>query len=307
MFAPGTPRSPAVAHVIVLGNEKGGSGKSTIAMHVAIALMKAGQRVATIDLDALQKSLTRYIEIRRDWGRRMNLALEIPTHSSIARASTARLDQNEAIEAEAFANAIALIEQSHDFVVIDTPGADVHLARIAHSLADTLITPLNDSFVDFDVLGTLDPIDLIVSGEGPYARMVRHARRQRRAIDCVRLDWVVVRNRMPVPGAGTDGLIGKGLDQLAARLGFRCVEGFAERLVYRELFPRGLTALDGVAEEMSGAGVRREPCGAREEVLRLIDGLKLPLTASGLKRAEARRQWFLAQTSPLEMPELLDA
>ena len=173
----------------------------------------------------------------------------------MGRGSTLKLDENEAIEAAQFADAIAAIEQSHDFVVIDTPGADTHLTRLAHSLADTLITPLNDSFVDFDVLGTLDPINLVVTGEGPYAQMVREARRQRREIDFLRMDWVVVRNRMSQAGSRQDGLVGAGLEQLAARLGFRCVEGFAERVIYRELFPRGLTALDAVA-----AG--RERCGA---------------------------------------------
>src|SRR5579862_2766867 len=300
MIVQGSTRGSA--HVIVLGNEKGGSGKSTIAMHVAIALMKAGQRVATVDLDWRQKSLTRYIDIRRDWGKHANLDLEIPTHSVIARASTPSRTDNEAIEAAAFADAIAAVEQSHDFVVIDTPGTDIHLARIAHSLADTLITPLNDSFVDFDVLATLDPIDLVVSGEGPYARMVREARRHRRSIDCMRLDWVVARNRISLPGGCKDGLIGQGLDRLTARLGFRCVEGFAERLVYRQLFPRGLTALDEAAGNLAGAA----PDDAREEVARLIDALRLPLDAAGLRRAQARREWFAAQASPLELHEFLD-
>jgi chromosome partitioning protein len=31
-------------HLIVVGNEKGGSGKTTIAMHVAVALLKEGRR-----------------------------------------------------------------------------------------------------------------------------------------------------------------------------------------------------------------------------------------------------------------------
>src|ERR1700736_5208468 len=192
MSAPGSTRRQGAAHGIVLGNEKGGSGKSTLAMHVAAALMHAGQRVATIDLDSRQKSFTRYIEFRRDWAKRTGLDLKIPTHACIARGSTLKLDDNEAIEAAQFAAAISSIEQAHDFVVIDTPGADTHLARLAHSLADTLITPLNDSFIDFDVLGTLDPINLMVTGEGPYAQMVRDARRQRRELDFVRMDWVVV-------------------------------------------------------------------------------------------------------------------
>src|ERR1700692_1491123 len=213
MSVPGSTRRSVAAHVVVLGNEKGVSGKSTLAMHVAAALLNVGQQVATIDLDSRQKSFTRYIEFRRDWARRTRLDLKIPTHACIARGSTLRLDDNEAIEAGQFADAIASIEQSHDFVVVDTPGADTHLARLAHSLADTLITPLNDSFVDFDVLATLDPIDLVVTGEGPYAQRVRDARRQRRDIDFVRMDWVVVRNRMSPLGAGKGGLVGAGLEQ----------------------------------------------------------------------------------------------
>jgi chromosome partitioning protein len=307
MSVPGSTRRPVAAHVVVLGNEKGGSGKSTLAMHVAAALMNVGQRVATIDLDSRQKSFTRYIEFRRDWAKRTRLDLKIPTHACIARGSTLKLDDNEAIEAAQFANAISSIEQSHDFVVIDTPGADTHLARLAHSLADTLITPLNDSFVDFDVLGTLDPINLVVTGEGPYAQMVRDARRQRREIDFVRMDWVVVRNRMSQIGSRKDGLVGEGLEQLAARLGFRCVDGFTERVIYRELFPRGLTGLDAVEESAPGTAPSPAHLSVQQEVLRLVDGLKLPLNENGRRRAAARQEWFAAQGSPLEVHDFIGA
>jgi chromosome partitioning protein len=293
------------AHVVVLGNEKGGSGKSTLAMHVAAALMDVGQRVATFDLDSRQKSFTRYVEFRRDWAKRTRVDLKIPTHACIARAATPKLDDNDAIEAAQFAQALAAIEQSHDFVVIDTPGADTQLTRLAHSLADTLITPLNDSFVDFDVLGQLDPINLVVTGEGPYAQMVRDARRRRREIDCVRMDWVVVRNRMSQAGSRQGGLVGEGLEQLAAQLGFRCVEGFAERVIYRELFPRGLTALDAVVDGVPGAAPDPARAGVQQEVLRLVEGLKLPLNENGRRRAAARREWFAAQGSPLDVHDLI--
>jgi chromosome partitioning protein len=305
MSVPGSTRRPVSAHVVVLGNEKGGSGKSTLAMHVAVALLNVGQRVATFDLDSRQKSFTRYIEFRRDWAKRTGLDLKIPAHACIARGATLKLDDNGAIEAAQFADAIASIEQSHDFVVIDTPGADTHLARLAHSLADTLITPLNDSFIDFDVLGTLDPINLVVTGEGPYAEMVRDARRQRREIDFVRMDWVVVRNRMSHGGSRKDGLVSEGLEQLAARLGFRCIEGFAERVIYRELFPRGLTALDAVEDSKPDTAAGPPDASVQQEVLRLIDGLKLPLNENGRRRSAARQEWFAAQGSPLEVHDVI--
>jgi chromosome partitioning protein len=307
MSVPASTKRPVSAHVIVLGNEKGGSGKSTLAMHVAAGLMSVGQQVATIDLDSRQKSFTRYVEFRRDWAKRTGLDLKIPSHACIARGATLKLDDNEASEAVQFADAIAAIEQSHDFVVIDTPGADTHLARLAHSLADTLITPLNDSFIDFDVLGTLDPINMVVTGEGPYAQMVRDARRRRREIDFVRMDWVVVRNRMSTAGSRRDGLVGEGLEQLAARLGFRCVEGFAERVIYRELFPRGLTALDAVEAGPSATEAGLPASGVQQEVLRLIDGLKLPLDENGRRRSAARQEWFAAQGSPLEVHDFIGA
>ena len=215
-------RRPASAHVVVLGNEKGGSGKSTTAMHIAVALMNVGQRVATIDLDSRQKTFTHYIEHRRSWAERAGVDLNIPTHFCIARGATLKLDENEASEFSGFAEALSAVEQSHDFVVVDTPGTDSYLMRLAHSMADTLITPLNDSFVDFDVLGTVDPTNFAVTGESHFAEMVREARRQRRTIDGTLMDWIVVRNRVSMVGSRNKKLVGEGLQQLAARLGFRC-------------------------------------------------------------------------------------
>ncbi len=184
------------AHVVVLGNEKGGSGKSTTALHIAVALLKAGQRVATIDLDSRQKSFTHYIENRRAWAERARVKLDLPTHYCVARAESGSLEANEAQEFANFSKAVSAIEHSHDVVVIDTPGNDTYLMRLAHSMADTLVTPLNDSFVDFDVLATLDPTNFAVTGESHYAEMVRESRRQRRLVDGQLTDWIVVRNRL---------------------------------------------------------------------------------------------------------------
>src|SRR5579862_6044318 len=86
------------AHVVVLGNEKGGSGKSTTALHIAVALLKAGQRVATIDLDSRQKSFTHYVENRRAWAERARVQLELPTHYCVERGETNSLEANEAQE-----------------------------------------------------------------------------------------------------------------------------------------------------------------------------------------------------------------
>ena len=154
------------------------------------------------------------------------------------------IGENEASEFEQFSQAINAVERAFDFVVIDTPGTDNYLMRLAHSMADTLITPINDSFVDFDVLGTVDPATYWVTGESHYAKMVREARRHRRQIDGASTDWIVVRNRLSLLSSRNKQLIAEGLNTLASTVGFRAVDGFAERVVYRELFPRGLTALD---------------------------------------------------------------
>ena len=293
------------AHVIVLGNEKGGSGKSTTALHIAVALMKRGQRVATIDLDSRQKSFTHYIENRRDWAKRANIQLEVPAHYCIARGTSIKLDENEAVEFAGFAEAVTTVEKSHDFIVVDTPGTDNYLMRLAHSMADTLVTPLNDSFLDFDVLGTIDPTTFTVTGQSQYAEMVSESRRHRRLIDGALPDWIVVRNRLSMLGSRNRRLVGEGLNELALRLGFRFTDGFAERVIYREFFPRGLTALDDLDENTLGTRPNMSHVTAREEVMQLLGQLKLPLDERGQKRAAARAEWRSVATEPLEVHDLL--
>jgi chromosome partitioning protein len=295
------------AHVVVLGNEKGGSGKSTTALHIAVALLKAGQRVATIDLDCRQQSFTRYINNRRVWATRTGLNLEIPMHRCVKLGQTMQIADNESSEFAQFEDSLKAVEHTFDFIVIDTPGSDSYLTRLAHSMADTLVTPINDSFLDFDVLGTVDPETYSVTGESHYAEMVRDMRRQRRRVDGVSTDWIVVRNRLSMLGSRNKQLVADGLNQLSLRLGFRSIDGFAERVVYREFFPRGLTALDDLDEATLGTRPSLGHVTAREEVTSLLRQLKLPLDERGRRRAANRAEWFSQADKPLEVHDILGA
>ena len=301
----GRAKRSVSAHVIVIGNEKGGTGKSTLAMHVAVVLLDHGQRVATIDLDSRQRSLTHYVENREVWAKRCNLSLKVPEHYCIARGSTRKIDENEAIEFTGLVDAIAASERHHDFIVIDTAGADGHLTRLAHSMADTLVTPLNESYVDLDVLGTVDPGTYTITGESHYARMVREARMQRRTVDGGRIDWIVVRNRLSTLGSRNRDRIASGLSELAMRIGFRTTDGLAERVVYREFFPRGLTAVDNLDEKTLGTRSSLSHLAAREEIVGLMKTLKLPLDERGQRRATAQAEWVAARDTPLELPDLI--
>jgi chromosome partitioning protein len=204
-------------------------------------------------------------------------------------------------------NAVSAVEHTFDFIVIDTPGSDSYLMRLAHSMADTLVTPINDSFLDFDVLGTVDPATYSVTGESHYAEMVRDTRRTRRQLDGASTDWIVVRNRLSMIGSRNKQLVADGLNDLSFRLGFRSIDGFAERVVYREFFPRGLTALDDLDEATLGTRPSLGHVTAREEVTSLLRQLKLPLDERGRRRAANRAEWFNQVDKPLEVHDILGA
>jgi chromosome partitioning protein len=293
------------AHVVVLGNEKGGSGKSTLAMNIAVASIKAGQRVATIDLDSRQQSFTRYIDNRRAWARCSGLDLEVPVHFCIKPGQTMQIADNEHAELTQFMDVVSAVERSFDLIVIDTPGSDSFLMRLAHAMADTLVTPINDSFLDFDVLGTVDPVTYSVTGESHYAAMVRDGRQKRRRFDGTSPDWIVVRNRLSMLGSCNTELLADALKRLSFRLGFRSIEGLVERTVYRELFPRGLTALDDLDRARLGTRPGISHVSARKEVTGLLRQLKLPLDEKGRRRAANRTEWFAQVDKPLEVHDIL--
>jgi chromosome partitioning protein len=298
-------KSGGLPHVIVVGNEKGGSGKTTIAMHIAVALMKSGHRLATIDLDNRQRTLTHYIENRRAWASRCQVDLELPTHVIIARAESAKVDHNETAEFADFDRAVSAIEHRHDFVVIDTPPHDSYLMRLSHSIADTLITPLNDSFLDIDVLGKLDPVTFAVTAASHYAELVREMRRHRRSVDGELIDWVVVCNRISRLESAVRPVLFDSLQELALALGFRVTTGFHERSVYRDVFPRGLSAMDELRDITLGIDPDPSHSIARREVQALLEVLKLPIDDRGRRRAAARREWFAAESDPLDTSDLL--
>ncbi len=291
------------AHVVVCGNEKGGCGKSTIAMHVATSLMKAGHAVATIDLDGRQLSLTRYVENRRRWAAAAAVDIALPRHFHVPPARQERVSEAEGEEFRQLTAALGAIERDAAFVVIDTPGADTYLSRMAHRLADTLVTPMNDSFVDFDVLGHIDPVSLEIVSLSHYALAVRDARRERRLADQGVLDWVVVRNRMAPISSRNERKMDDCLRRLSMQLGFRIADGIGERVIFRELFPMGLTALD----ELDGApGLRPSisHLSARREVRQLVGALRLPVDEDGRARIERRGRHAELLARPIAMPDI---
>ncbi len=277
------PRPLKRPHIVVLGNEKGGSGKSTTAMHVIVALLHDGYRVGSIDLDARQGTLSRYFENRRDYSETSGLRLPLPEHRAVLRSTLDSAAAGREDEATRLAGALAALADC-DFVVIDTPGSDNSLSRLGHARADTLITPLNDSFLDLDLLARLDSAGRRIKGPSLYAEMVWDQRKQRALRDGGSIDWIVMRNRLSSLDARNKRQIGRLLDELARRIGFRQAPGFTERVIFRELFPRGLTLLD-LRQAESGVAMSMSHIAARQEVRALLAAIGLPEAAAGLATA----------------------
>ncbi len=263
---------PRRSRFILVGNEKGGSGKSTVAMHLAVALLRDNQRVATVDLDRRQGTLSHYIENRRRFAAADNISLKLPEHHTVRFSELDSAVAREAANRETFEALANDLAARMDYVVLDTPGASGALPSAALSWADTLITPLNDSFLDLDVLVQIDIHDvenLTISGFCQNVLAEREARRERGAND---ISWVVMRNRLTNIRARNKQDVQEVLSLLAGRLDFRLVDGFGERVVYRELFLRGLTVLD---LRKSGAKVtlNMSHVHARHEVRELMNAL----------------------------------
>jgi chromosome partitioning protein len=263
-----------MAHIIVVGNEKGGSGKSTTCMHVATALARMGYRVGALDLDLRQKSFGRYIENRLSYLARNGLTLPSPEYRDLPEIDPALLAPGENAFDRRLSDAVAELEPVSDFIVIDCPGSHTRLSQVAHSLADTLVTPLNDSFVDFDLLARVDMETGKVLGPSIYSEMVWQARQLRAQAGLKPIDWIVLRNRLGAQQMHNKRKVGSALEDLSKRIGFRVAPGISERVIYRELFPRGLTVLD--LRDTGVDTLNLSNVAARQEVRDLLKELKLP-------------------------------
>jgi len=252
-------------HRIVFANEKGGTGKSTTAVHVAVALAYRGAKVAALDIDSRQRTMHRYFENRSETEERRGITLP-----------SARCEVFRGKAAGKFDQVLERLGEGMDFLVVDTPGRDDPLARHAAVGADTLVTPLNDSFVDFDLIGQVDAESFKVRRLSFYAELIWETRKTRALERRQEIDWVVVRNRTGHVEARNMQRIERALAELSKRAGFRVAKGLSERVVYRELFPSGLTLLDkGQLGELGTSHLV-----ARQELRSLVSGLNLPEPAS---------------------------
>lgn len=268
--AKGTP----VAHIIVFGNEKGGSGKSTTAMHVATALAHLGHRVGGLDLDLRQRSFGRYLENRQGTIAARDMDVASPFLIDLPEIDPATLGPDENIYDRRLSAAVADLDTRCDFIVIDCPGSHTRLSQVAHSLADTLITPMNDSFVDFDLLARIDAETYEIKGPSVYSEMVWHSRQLRAKAGLKPIDWLVLRNRLGAQQMHNKRKMGEALTNLSRRIGFRVAPGMSERVIFRELFPTGMTLLD-----LRAMGVERlniSNLSARQELRDLMKTLNLP-------------------------------
>ncbi|MCG7624059.1 MULTISPECIES: division plane positioning ATPase MipZ [unclassified Epibacterium] len=263
-----------MAHIIVVGNEKGGAGKSTVSMHVATTLARMGYKVAGLDLDLRQRSLGRYLENRLAFIAASNMDLPMVALHELPEIDPDTLQPGENIYDLRLSAAVSELEPEYDFILIDCPGSHTRLSQVAHSLADTLITPLNDSFVDFDLLAHTDEKGEKIKGPSVYSEMVWNARQLRAQAGLPPIDWIVIRNRV-----GTQRMVNKekmerAINMLSKRIGFRVAPGFSERVIFRELFPRGLTLLD-----LKDVGVKQlniSNIAARQELRDMMKALELP-------------------------------
>lgn len=255
-----------LAHCIVFANEKGGTGKSTTCVHTAVALAAQGLSVGVIDLDHRQRTVTRYLDNRAETMRRRDIALPIPAYEVFEETEIAQLDV-----------VIDRMREACQVIVIDTPGRDDPLARHAATRSNTLVTPINDSFVDFDLIGQVDPENFKVKRLSFYAELMWETRKARAKTDGVSIDWVVLRNRLHHMEARNQKRVGEALAELSKRVGFRVIPGLSERVIFRELFPSGLTLLD--KGHLGDLGISH--VAARQELREMVGGLALPFGARG--------------------------
>jgi chromosome partitioning protein len=264
----------ATPYIIVLGNEKGGTGKSTVAMHIITSLLRQGYKVGSVDVDARQGTLSRYVENRKARLAAKGEDLPLPEHVPIFRSTLPVVEDANNEDSQNMASTMAkFTSKGFDYVVVDTPGSDTYLSRVAHSYAKTLITPLNDSFIDLDMLVRVNGDSMDILRPSTYAEMVWEQKKQRAIRDGGSIDWIVMRNRLSSIHSRNKEEMERILKALAKRIGFRLVHGFGERVIFRELFLSGLTLLD---MREAGTQLSLSHMAAKQELASLLEAIELP-------------------------------
>ena len=225
------------AHIIVVANEKGGTGKSTLSMHLATKLMYENFKVAVIDLDGHQGSLSKYIENRRKFCTKNKISLPTPIHYIFE--PVAKEANKKEIE-----DLITELSQRFDAIIIDTPGSRNYLFELAHKFLHTLITPIGDSLIDLSAIADIDPENGEILKSGHYAQFVWETKKRLAAKDLPYLNWVICGNKVSSLRSKNKDLVFAKLDAISKLYGFRFTQGLKDRVIYKELFLDGLTILD---------------------------------------------------------------
>ena len=260
------------ASVIVVGNEKGGAGKSTLAIHIVTALLHGGAKIAVLDLDLRQQTMGHFFSNRAKWLEANGAEAPMPIEHAISAAGDALAKAPDAEQLARFEAAFAELAEAADFVIIDTPGSDTAISRAAHARADLIVTPMNDSFVDFDMLGVVDPVTLELKRHSLYAETVWACRKERATVAKKQIDWVVLRNRLAPTEARNRRRLDERVEALSRKVGFRVGPGLRDRVIYRELFPFGLTVAD-LSTSIRPVAMGLQHVAARQELRALMAAL----------------------------------
>lgn len=235
---------PKLPYIIVVGNEKGGAGKTTLSMHLICGLLDRGLTISSMDSDCRQHSLTRYIQNRQTYKDSHNeTAIQMPKHFLLENSNKNSIQEKDAEERKNFENLLNEAKIGADVIVIDTPGSHTFLSNLAHSYADIVITPINDSFVDLDVMAKVDEKGKVVS-PSIYSQTIWEQKMERAKRDGKSIEWFVTRNRLSNIDAKNKRHMSQALEELSKRIGFNIISGFSERVIFKELFLQGLTLLD---------------------------------------------------------------
>lgn len=261
-------------HIIVLGNEKGGVGKTTLCLHIMADLLYQGYRVSSIDLDARQRSISRYLENRKRYILENDVRLPFPHHYIINQSVLDSKSHAKEDETRRFNHCIEKASKDSDFIIIDCPGNYTFLSYLAHTHANTIITPINDSFIDMDVLARVNSSTHDIDRHGVYSEMVWEAKLARAQNTSEEADWYVLRNRLSNIDAKNKQRMAEALKKLKKRTGCKIMPGLSERVIYRELFLKGLTLLD-LFTRVKGEKVKISHVTARRELRDLLDTLDL--------------------------------